>query len=319
MAKVLLVCSGGGHLKQLFSLVARAGIPVEDQLWSTFDNALSRSLLEGREVEYMHYAAPRDARPILRNIAVAHRIMRRNDISAVISTGSSPAVSFFVIAYLHRIPRHYIESAARAGGPSLSGRIVARIRGTHTYSQYPIWATDRWKYRGSMFDCFEPGEANSDQPVTRAVVSLGTQETYPFPRLFDSVVPLLANMDVLWQVGGTDVSSYGITGHKSVLHNELQAAVARADVVIAHSGTGAAVTALEAGKCPILIPRLARYGEHVDDHQVQIAEELHRRGLAIMARPEEVTPELIAEAARRTVRVIANPPAVDLGLALGAA
>ncbi len=30
----LLVCSGGGHLKQLFALASRIGIPPEDQVGS---------------------------------------------------------------------------------------------------------------------------------------------------------------------------------------------------------------------------------------------------------------------------------------------
>ena len=47
-----------------------------------------------------------------------------------------------------------------------------------------------------------------------------------------------------------------------------------ADVVVAHAGVGTALAALEVGKCPVLVPRRLAHGEHVDDHQVQIASEL---------------------------------------------
>lgn len=44
------------------------------------------------------------------------------------------------------------------------------------------------------------------------------------------------------------------------------------DLLIAHSGVGAIITGSKYGKPVIVIPRLAKYKEHVDDHQVQIAE-----------------------------------------------
>jgi UDP-N-acetylglucosamine--N-acetylmuramyl-(pentapeptide) pyrophosphoryl-undecaprenol N-acetylglucosamine transferase len=315
MAKVLFVCSGGGHLKQLVALSSRMGVPLEDQLWSTFDNGLSRSLLKGREVVYMHYAAPRDAVPIIKNVDVARRIFRERDISAIVSTGSSPAVSFFSIAALNGVPRYYIESAARAEGPSLSGNFVGHIAGTNTFTQYPSWADEEWQYRGSIYDSFTPTVARNDRPITRAVVSLGTQETFQFARLIDRLVPLLRGVDVLWQVGATDVSAHGIDGRHTVPHDEIQAAVAAADVVIAHSGTGAALTALEAGRSPVLVPRLARFGEHIDNHQLQIGTELARRDLAVFAHPEQLSQRLLLRAASRSVDVIKDPPFLDIGLA----
>jgi UDP-N-acetylglucosamine--N-acetylmuramyl-(pentapeptide) pyrophosphoryl-undecaprenol N-acetylglucosamine transferase len=315
MAKVLFVCSGGGHLKQLAALSSRLGVPVEDQLWSTFDNGLSRSLLKGREVVYMHYAAPRDAVPIIRNVDVARRIFREHNVSAVVSTGSSPAVSFFSIAALNGVPRYYIESAARADGPSLSGNFVGRIAGTNTFTQYPAWSDEKWQFRGSIYDAFTPNTSRVERPITRAVVSLGTQETYAFPRLIDRLAPLLQGVEVLWQVGATDVSAHGIDGRHTVPHDEIQAAVANADLVIAHSGTGAALTALEAGKAPVLVPRLARFGEHIDNHQLQIGTELARRDLAVFAHPEQLTKKLLLGAASRSVDVVENPPFLDIGLA----
>ena len=46
-----------------------------------------------------------------------------------------------------------------------------------------------------------------------------------------------------------------------------------ATLVITHAGTGAIITALKNNKKVIAIPRLAKYGEHVDDHQIQLIEE----------------------------------------------
>lgn len=49
-----------------------------------------------------------------------------------------------------------------------------------------------------------------------------------------------------------------------------------ADLIISHGGTGALVNALKLGKKVIAVPRLAKYEEHIDDHQVQICNMLEK-------------------------------------------
>lgn len=299
---VLLACSGGGHLKQLHQLAGRLPWADEERTWITFDTGLSRGLLEGEDVRFATYAAPRDVANIARNQVLGTRTVASKRWSAVVSTGSSLAVNVLPVAAALGIPAYFIETAARATGPSMTGKILAPVPRVRTYTQYPAWAGGRWRYAGSIFDTFEPGPARGAPTIERAVVTLGTTESYGFRRMLDAAAPLLAGADVLWQTGMTDVAGLRIDARKSVPHPEMLAAVARADVVVAHAGTGAALTALEAGLCPVLVPRLARHGEHVDDHQEQVAAELDGRGLAIVCPPERLDAAVIAEAARRTVR-----------------
>ncbi len=56
-------------------------------------------------------------------------------------------------------------------------------------------------------------------------------------------------------------------------------AMARADSVICHAGVGTIMTALMAGHTPVVIPRQAEHGEHVDNHQLDIATRFADRGL----------------------------------------
>ena len=56
---------------------------------------------------------------------------------------------------------------------------------------------------------------------------------------------------------------------------------ASADIIITHGGTGAIVGALKKGKKVIAVPRLSKYGEHVDDHQLQIIEEFVKSGFIL--------------------------------------
>lgn len=50
----------------------------------------------------------------------------------------------------------------------------------------------------------------------------------------------------------------------------------RAELVITHGGSGAILGAVKRGKKVIAVPRLSRYGEHVDDHQLQLLREFER-------------------------------------------
>ena len=51
-----------------------------------------------------------------------------------------------------------------------------------------------------------------------------------------------------------------------------------ADLIISHAGTGALIGALKLEKQVIAVPRLAKYGEHIDDHQTQISGVLAEEG-----------------------------------------
>jgi UDP-N-acetylglucosamine transferase subunit ALG13 len=72
--------------------------------------------------------------------------------------------------------------------------------------------------------------------------------------------------------------------------------------VVAHAGTGSALAALEAGKCAILVPRERAHGEHVDDHQVEMARELAGRSLVVAREAADVTVADLEEAAAWSVR-----------------
>ena len=85
-----------------------------------------------------------------------------------------------------------------------------------------------------------------------------------------------------------------------------------ADVVVAHAGVGAALTTLEAGRAPLLVPRLASHGEHMDDHQAHIAADLSRRGLAVSRDAGELTAADLSLAAGIRVTETRNVAPLEL-------
>jgi UDP-N-acetylglucosamine transferase subunit ALG13 len=313
----LLVASTGGHLKQLHRLHRRLDGVEGPFHWATFDTPQSRSLLEGEDVDFVHFVGGRDPRNILRNVPLARRILREHKIDTIVSTGSAVALPFYALGRARGLNLHYIESAARSDGPSKTASMIACIPGVNLYTQYAVWADEKWQFRGAVFDsfvgCDAPAETSGE--IRKVVVSLGTFKDIGFQRLVKRLLRILPpEADVLWQTGDTDVTELGINGHHAIPERELSAAIRDADVLVAHAGVGTALAALEVGKCPILVPRRLSHGEHVDDHQIQIAGELSRRGLALTIDADELTlDDLITAAAVRVATVPEDPPFVLAG------
>lgn len=311
----LLAASNGGHLKQLHRLSGSFEGVSRPFRWATFDTPQSRSLLEGERVDFVPFIGGRDPRNVVRNLPHANRILRQGDVDTLVSTGSAIALPFFAVARARGLRCHYIESAARLDGPSLTGRLVSKIPGVRLYAQYRTWSGGRWSFRGSVFDSFASGERPSgpEPRIGRVVVTLGTYKGTPFLRLVRRLLEILPpEAEVLWQTGATDVASLGIEGLYAMPERELSEAMREADVVVTHAGVGTALAALEVGKCPVLAPRLQVHGEAVDDHQVQIAEQLSARGLALAVDADELTLADLVAAAGKSVGEPAEPPAFDL-------
>ncbi|HEX2029447.1 MAG TPA: glycosyltransferase [Nitriliruptorales bacterium] len=311
----LLACSGGGHLKQLLQLLPRMSGLRQDAVWMTFDTGLSRGVLadagaRGQRVVLVPYAAPRDVPALLRIAATARKVLDEEPVDVAVSTGAGIALAVLPLASRRGIPAHYIESATRIQGPSLTGRTIRWSPGVHLYTQQRAWVRRPWRYAGSVFDGFERSRRNGEQrPIRRAVVTVGTTESYGFRRLIERVRQLLpADAEVLWQTGATDTSGLGIDGRPVVPAEELHAAIAESDVVIAHAGTGIALTAFELGRCPVLVPRERAFDEHVDDHQVHTATMLAARGLAVTARADQLGEHHLADAAASAIRLVSSPP-----------
>ena len=317
----LLVATTGGHLAQLVELSRRLPGVGADRLWVTFDTAQSRSLLAGETVRFIPFIHERDVLGVARGTAICRRLLDELAVEAVISTGSAIALAFLPYAALRGIPAHYIESSARVGAPSLTGRLLGRVPGIRLYRQYPHAATGRWAYGGSVFDTFYglPGEVET-VGVRRLVVTLGSVEQ-SFRRLLDHLVPLIPeDAEVLWQTGHTPTAGLPIEPRPFLPAVELAGAMAAADVVVAHAGCGSALTALDAGRLPILVPRDAGRGELVDGHQIELARWLQGQGLALHRTPESLTDrDLRHAAACRVARSTIPPPFALTTVAAGRA
>lgn len=105
----------------------------------------------------------------------------------------------------------------------------------------------------------------------------------PFDRLVHAVDELAGIVDepVVIQRG---VSSYTPASSRSFDFTDEAAMavwISRARVVVAHGGAGSILEVLQAEKPLVLVPRLKRFGECLDDHQLELVGALARQGRAV--------------------------------------
>lgn len=318
----LLVAGAGGHLEELWLLRPRLEGICDNVTWVTSDTPQSRSMLRNEARIFIPKAKPHDARAAWATTRRAWDVVRQGGWAEVVSTGSLPAVPFLSIARAEGIPCHFIESAARVTAPSLTARILERVPGVFRYGQYESWARRSWShrswvYRGSVFDGFDPVRRPTAR-ILNIVVTVGSSP-YGFRRLVDAVHSAIApGTHVTWQTGSTFVSDLAISPKANLPGDELFEMMCRADVVVSHAGVGSAITAMRAGHCPVLVPRRSAYGEHVDDHQGQVAAELARTGLALTCEAADLTADVLTEAACRAVIAKKDVAPFILGLSPGA-
>lgn len=111
---------------------------------------------------------------------------------------------------------------------------------------------------------------------------LGTEEL-PFDRAVDRALPLTSDDDLVVQHGFTPPrdDAERISWIRFAAYDRILALCREASAVVCHAGVGTIMTAMSAGKTPLVIPRLARFGEAVDDHQLQISSELARTNMVV--------------------------------------
>lgn len=98
--------------------------------------------------------------------------------------------------------------------------------------------------------------------------------SFQFNRLLEAVDKAIENGDITEEVfAQIGSSSYPIKNYKYktfLSHDEFNEKMKNCDIVLTHGGTGVIVNSVKMGKKVVATPRLAKYGEVIDDHQIQL-------------------------------------------------
>lgn len=116
------------------------------------------------------------------------------------------------------------------------------------------------------------------------LVMLGTQNN-SFHRLLEEIDKLindgLIKEDVVVQAGYTKYESTNMKIFDFISSDELEKLEQQADCIITHGGVGSIIGSIEKNKKVIAVPRLKQYGEHVNDHQLDIVQSFDKLGYII--------------------------------------
>ncbi len=114
-------------------------------------------------------------------------------------------------------------------------------------------------------------------------VTVGT-DTHDFSRLVKQADELASIVDdqVVIQIGQSTYEPLNAKWFRFTDAETIENHYRTADVIVTHAGAGSIINALKNGKTPIVVPRLKSFGEHVNDHQLDLARTLSTHGKVVM-------------------------------------
>lgn len=131
------------------------------------------------------------------------------------------------------------------------------------------------------------------------LVTLGTQDKV-FTRLLDDIQREIdcgvIQDKVVVQAGFTKYESQDMEIFDLIDRDKFQSLIEECDLLITHGGVGSILAGLKNGKKIIVCPRLAKYKEHINDHQVQIVDNFYKEGYILKYLEGDDLGELIKEA-----------------------
>lgn len=114
------------------------------------------------------------------------------------------------------------------------------------------------------------------------LVTVGSQK-FQFNRLLEKIDELIDKKiitdKVFAQIGVSDYKPKNYEYTDFTTQDEFNKLLDESTIVITHAGTGVIVNAVKKEKKIIAIPRLAKYNEHVDDHQIQLIKQFEELNL----------------------------------------
>lgn len=105
---------------------------------------------------------------------------------------------------------------------------------------------------------------------------------YRFDRLIKEMDSIAKenHEEVIIQTGRIGYKIQNTKQFKFLSNKEFTKLYESARLIVSHSGIGSIITALHHNKPIIIVPRMKKHGENLDDHQLEIASEIEKEGIA---------------------------------------
>ncbi len=130
-------------------------------------------------------------------------------------------------------------------------------------------------------------------------VTVGTHKDQ-FDRLIKTVDELVARGaiadKVVMQTGNSTYEPKNCEFYRFVGSDKFEELYKTADIIICHAGAGSIINALKNKKHLVIVPRLKKFHEHTDDHQLDLANAMEKEGKAVCVRDVETISEAVKKA-----------------------
>lgn len=131
-------------------------------------------------------------------------------------------------------------------------------------------------------------------------VPLGTQK-FPFNRLIEALNALVEKglykpEEIVMQSSIYEEVEPKFTHYELIPAEQFEELIDKAELVITHSGVNSIISCMKRKKPLVIVPRLKKYGEHVDNHQVEIAELMKQKFDVVVVEDLSKLEEAIDEA-----------------------
>ncbi len=131
------------------------------------------------------------------------------------------------------------------------------------------------------------------------LVTLGTQDK-PMTRLLEKIENEIQNGsitdEVIVQAGYTKFKSDNMKIFDLIPIDELEDLTKKADIIITHGGVGSITAPLKLGKTVIACPRLKKFNEHTNNHQLEIIESFSKLGFILSFNEDDNLADILAKA-----------------------
>jgi UDP-N-acetylglucosamine--N-acetylmuramyl-(pentapeptide) pyrophosphoryl-undecaprenol N-acetylglucosamine transferase len=295
---VHLAASGGGHLELLLHL--REALSGYARVWVTTPGGKAQHLVqEGERVELVPAMDRRNLN--LANPLRCLRLAASERPPLVLTSGAGVVASFVAGARALGARVLFVETMARVRSPSAAGRVLSRIADDF-FVQWPglleVYPRARL-CRPLLLGDIAPAPAVDAGRGT--FVALGSH-SQPFDRLLrvvdDAAARGVLPTPVHVQAGASAYASPRLTVVPWLPEDRFDTELRGARYVVCHAGASVIAQALRAGRRPLVMRRDGALGEHVDDHQAELLDELERRGLVRRIEREITAADLGAADAR---------------------
>lgn len=119
-------------------------------------------------------------------------------------------------------------------------------------------------------------------------IAVGTQKQQ-FTRLFEMIEKSkkLNGKEMVAQAGFTKYDTNKVKMFEFIPQEQLEEYIKSSEYMICHGGIGTIFSALEKNKKVLVVPRLKKYKEHKNDHQLEICKELQKEGYILYLNEED--------------------------------